>query len=584
MTYSSRYPPPFPLLCAALLILGGWIQSDMILNILKHIGQITTGVSLGTSGPDVILCPQADPIIPILHAELSKQMDLIYSSQAFKHASYKLLSGSVRIPTESYDDLLPVGQDERWNIFTTFRAYLQDSFPLVYSSLEITSVNTHGLVFHWQGSDGSLKPLLLTAHQDVIPVDWSNADQWVHPPYSGDYDGTWIWGRGSVDDKADLIARLITVDSLLKAGFQPRRTLVLAFGFDEEASGVEGAGKLAVYLEEKYGRNAFAMLLDEGEGYNENVKGGMIFALPGVSEKGYLDASIQVVTPGGHSSVPPHHTSIGILSEIIVALEATSHIPRLTRNGTAFYVAQCAVEYSPQGRLPPIMKDLARRAMNPDDEAALEKFASILFKAIPLFDVLSRTTQAVDMINGGVKSNALPERAEAIINHRVAEYSSTTDVKNHIRDLVLPLGIKHNLFVDDFGRGDSMRSDVQELGKIILSIAFGHTLEPSPVTPVTNNDMYNLLSGTIKATLQTSSRYQADGVVVMPSLGLGNTDTHFYWNLSNNIFRYSHRGDRDDIYGDIHTVNEAIRGEAFIEEIRFLTRLVLNMDEFQETE
>ncbi len=58
-----------------------------------------------------------------------------------------------------------------------------------HKMLRRTTVNTYALVYHWQGSDSALKPLLLTAHQDVVPVDPVTRDNWVHPPYSGHYDG-----------------------------------------------------------------------------------------------------------------------------------------------------------------------------------------------------------------------------------------------------------------------------------------------------------------------------------------------------------------------------------------------------------
>ncbi|KAE9399968.1 Zn-dependent exopeptidase [Gymnopus androsaceus JB14] len=484
--------------------------------------------------PTIVLCPQVHPLAPKKHSKLSKQLDRIHSSESFKHTSYQLLGASIRIPTESYDDLLPVGQDNRWRVFHDFHAYLEDSFPRIYSTLSVTKINTYGLVFHWQGSDYSLKPLLLTAHQDVVPVDWSTEDQWAHGPYSGLYDGTWIWGRGSVDDKADLVSQLVTVTSLLEAGFKPRRTLVLTFGFDEEASGTEA------------------------KGYGENLKEGVIFAGPGISEKGYLDARIEVLSPGGHSSIPPDHTSIGLLSLLIVSLEANpspSH-------------RKCAVEYNTKpGKFPPNMKDLARRAMKPHGDVALDQFADALFKADPFFKVLSHTTQAVDLISGGFKANALPERAEAVVNHRIAEFSSALEVRNHIKDLVLPFAALYNLSVDAFGQ--NVREDGSGLGKIVLSDAH------PPVTPIINSRMYDILSGTIKATLQSSTRYQADDVVVTPSLGL---DTRFYWNLTRNIFRYSHRGDRDDMYNGF---TYSVRGESFIEQIRFFTKLILNVDEVE---
>ncbi|KAJ4479573.1 carboxypeptidase S [Lentinula edodes] len=579
------YRSTFSLFCASLVLLSLWINAEKILGLrIVPVSQYNTLVtvlllSLQTSDPDSTLCPQVEPLFPTSHAELSKRLDTIYFSETFKSSSYQLLGAAVQIPTESYDDLLPVGQDDRWDVFKTFHIYLESAFPLIYSTLKVTTVNTYGLVLHWPGSDVTLKPLLLTAHQDVVPVDWSNEDMWVHPPYSGSYDGTWIWGRGSVDDKADLIAQLITVNSLLEAGFQPRRTIVLAFGFDEEASGTEGAEKLATFLGERYGKNAFAMILDEGEGYTENVKEGTIFALPGVSEKGYFDVSIEILAPGGHSSIPPEHTSIGLLSLLIVSLEAHPHLPRLTRNGTAFAAAKCAVEHAPEGKFPPSMKDLARRAMNAHDENALEIFSKALFSSVPFFGVLSHTTQAVDLIRGGIKTNMLPERAGAVVNHRIAEHSSTLEVKNHIKDLVLPFATRYNLSVQAFREDIQCGHQISRLGKIVLSDAFYSALEPSPITPIADNHLYDVLSGTIKSTLQSSSRYEADGVVVSPSLGLGNTDTRFYWNLTENIFRYSHRGDRDDVYNGMHTINEALRGDAFIEEIRFFTMLILNVDE-----
>lgn len=160
----------------------------------------------------------------------------------------------------------------------------------------------------------------------------------------------------------------LAAESLLKAGFIPRRTIVFAFGIDEEAAGTQGAGMLAVYLESTYGANSFAMLIDEGEGYGSNEP---IFALPGISEKGYLDVRMQVSASGGHSSVPPDHTSIGILALLVVALERNAHTPVLRREGTGFANMQCRVRYDRE-RYPEAMRELAARALT--DDTALEEF------------------------------------------------------------------------------------------------------------------------------------------------------------------------------------------------------------------
>ncbi|THU99095.1 carboxypeptidase S [Dendrothele bispora CBS 962.96] len=525
-----------------------------------------------------LTCPQVSPIFPVVHAALDQHLNTLYGTHEFRLYASDVLGGAIRIPTESYDNLLPVGQDERWNVFRDFHDFLESSFPRIYLSLQVTRVNTYGLVFHWQGSDTKLKPILLASHQDVVPVDPTTIDQWIHSPYSGYYDGTWVWGRGSVDDKADLISQLITIDTLLESEFKPKRTIVIAVGIDEEATGTEGAGKLALYLEAKYGKDGFSLLLDEGEGYGENAKNGTIFAAPQLSEKGYIDVRIEVLSPGGHSSVPPVHTSIGLLSLSVVALEKQPHVAEFRRTGTAFVSAQCNVKYEDY---PSQLKDLARLA-TVDDKSLLE-FRDALISVNPFFGVMLRTTQAVDLVEGGVKVNALPEKASVVINHRIAEHSSVTEVKNHIISTVSPIAAEYGLALSAFGENVSgpMHIQHQNQSRIILSEAFQSALEPSPVTPAVLDGPYGVLSGTIKATLESSQRYEAERVVVAPSLALGNTDTRFYWNLTRHIFRYSHRGDRDDMYNGLHTVNEAVRADSLVEQIRFFTKLILNCDETQ---
>jgi Gly-Xaa carboxypeptidase len=75
----------------------------------------------------------------------------------------------------------------------------------------------------------------------------------------------------------------LSVETLLKHGFKPKRTVVLAFGFDEEVGGARGAGTLGPYLEETYGTDGIAMIVDEGGGITEQY--GAKFAAPAIGEK-----------------------------------------------------------------------------------------------------------------------------------------------------------------------------------------------------------------------------------------------------------------------------------------------------------
>ncbi|KAJ2977815.1 hypothetical protein NUW54_g11373 [Trametes sanguinea] len=184
-------------------------------------------------------CPQPKPLVPSRLRALDEQLQELFANETYRLEAYKAFGGAIKIPTESYEDLLPVGEDHRWDIFDELHEYLEKTFARVYEGLNVTKVNTYGIVLHWQGSDEAALPVLMTAHQDVVPVDPATYGEWVHPPYSGYYDGTWIWGRGSCDDKSDLVASLQAVKTLLELGFQPRRTFVWAFGFDEESAGTQ---------------------------------------------------------------------------------------------------------------------------------------------------------------------------------------------------------------------------------------------------------------------------------------------------------------------------------------------------------
>lgn len=228
-------------------------------------------------------CKQVEALWPASDSDALKESFEYLSSPGFEKDSIARLSGAVQIATESYDDLGKIGEDKRWDSFYPFHDYLKATFPRIHEKLKLEKVNTHGLLYTWHGSDEGRKPVVLMAHQDVVPVDKDTVDSWTFPPYSGHFDGTNIWGRGASDCKNSLIGILETVEVLLNAGYKPKRTIVLSFGFDEESSGREGAGHLSKFLHERYGDDGVAAIVDEGMGYTEAFGRG--YAVPGVAEK-----------------------------------------------------------------------------------------------------------------------------------------------------------------------------------------------------------------------------------------------------------------------------------------------------------
>lgn len=139
-------------------------------------------------------------------------------------------------------------------------------------------INKYGLLYYIPGNDRSLKPILLMAHQDVVPP--MDTRQWSHPPFQAHFDGEWLWGRGASDCKSNLIGILSAIDALLAQTYTPRRSILLAFGFDEETGGEQGAAGIARHLERNMGKDSLAMVFDEG-GMGVKTLGDVAYALPG---------------------------------------------------------------------------------------------------------------------------------------------------------------------------------------------------------------------------------------------------------------------------------------------------------------
>ncbi len=123
------------------------------------------------------------------------------------------LAGAVRFPTVSLASGAPIDT----TAFLGLHAYLQSTFPLAHAALRRETINGLSLLYTWPGRDTTLAPLVVMGHLDVVPVTESNLGEWEHPPFSGELAGGFVWGRGTLDDKATVLAALEAVEALLTA-------------------------------------------------------------------------------------------------------------------------------------------------------------------------------------------------------------------------------------------------------------------------------------------------------------------------------------------------------------------------------
>lgn len=388
----------------------------------------------------------------------------------------------------------------------------------------LEKINTFGLVYTIQGSNSTLKPTLLLAHQDVVPV--ADVSTWTHPPFDAVYDGEWLWGRGSSDDKNSLTALMSALEALLSnPDWSPTRTIIVAFGFDEECSGYRGAGKIGEHLTEVYGDDSIAIILDEG-GLGLLQVDDALYALPAVMEKGHVDIWFELHVQGGHSSIPFPHTGIGIMSEIVGVLEANPYKPLLTKDSPVYGHVSCQARYSPDAA-----PELTKMIKNDD----LEGVANFLIAMSPLAAFMMQTSQAVDIISGGQKINAMPEVITLGVNYRVAPQDSIPKVQHNVVKYISDIVSKYNISVTAFEGDEAYENYATEMAledsvNPLLNVDYRGSLvltasqqsEVAPASP-TKGAVWDVFSGTIQHT------FAFDGTVVPTGETMtGNTDTRHY--------------------------------------------------------
>lgn len=501
--------------------------------------------------PKEQLCPIVDSYPPPPELYNAETLDKLLHDNDTKLKLAEKLSGAIKIPTEVYDDMInpkSVETNEElyeleplWKNFELFHDYLAKTYPLTHQHLKLDKVNKLALVYTWEGSDPSKKPLMLTAHQDVVPVQKETIDRWDFPPFEGHIEGGEIYGRGVLDCKNLLTGLMDTVELLISEGFKPSRTLILAFGYDEESQGT-GAEEIGKFLVNKYGKDSMYQIIDEGGGGFVQM-GDLRMITPATAEKGHLDSIIEIYTPGGHSSVPPEHTSIGILSELIGLIESKPFDSIITQRNPVLSFYQCVAEHGD------VDKSLKSDILNANvDKNANRRLLDVLRQDLKT-KYLVTTSQAADIIQGGAKSNALPEHAQVLVNQRIAVEESVESASTKILDDIKIIAEKYNLGVYINNKEIFPPTDFG-----YFNYTLSQPLEPAPVTP-TNSDVWNIFGGSLRYFYQELAYPEDNSTYIFaPYLSTGNTDTKCYWDLTPHIFRYMPAllGET----GGVHSVNE----------------------------
>jgi carboxypeptidase PM20D1 len=438
-------------------------------------------------------------------------------------AAAQHLAEAVRFRTVS---LTGAASDDR-SQFEHFQAWMQQTYPAFHAAAQREVINGLGLLYTWTGSDPAQPPLLLLAHQDVVPVADDTRAAWHVDPFGGAIQDGAIWGRGSIDDKGSLVSLLEAADYLARQGRHPRRTILFAFGFDEEIGGTEGAQRIAAALHERGVRAWF--VLDEGmAAIAQHPLTGGPASMIGISEKGFATMRVRAVGQAGHSSIPPRETAVSLLAEAVDRIHRMP-IDHRVEGGPALAMMRA---------LSPDMSLLNRTAVA--NEWLFGPLLQQRLSGNPTAQALLGTTVAPTMISGGIRPNVLPAEAAAMINFRI-----------HPRDTAADLLRRARAAVGDL-QGVTVEWD-------------GTPLDATAVSSTTSSSY---------ALIAALSHQMLPQAPVAPGLVLGGTDSRSYSGVAENVYRFQPILLSNDDLETIHGVNEHLSIDNLTRMIRFYAGLM----------
>lgn len=412
--------------------------------------------------------------------------------------------------------------------FEKLHALLKSRYPLVHATFEREVVGGHSLLYTWKGSDTKAKPIALMAHQDVVPIAPGTEALWKKPPFDGVIEGGFVWGRGTLDDKSNVITQLEAAEMLLKAGFKPRRTVYFVFGHDEEVGGRQGVVQIVQLLKQRNVQLDY--VLDEGLAVTEGVLPGVKqpLALIGLAEKGSVSLRLIANAPPGHSSMPPAagQSAIGMLSAALAKLDQNP-MPGGIQGAAAEMFAAVAPEL-PFGQRVALSNLWLTR---PLVERMLGKGGATA--------AMLRTTTAMTILSAGNKENVLPGRAEAVVNFRILPGDTAAGVAEHVKRVIADERIEVQLPSGSF--------------------------EPSRLAS-SNTEPFRLIERTVREIFPDS--------LVAPGLMLAGSDARHFDTIADQSYRFMPIRFAAEDLARPHGTDERIAVEQLADMVRFYHRLL----------
>lgn len=540
--------------------LGPRILTDTIMNILSLRSFIVVLVAIGIG-----IWPRTRDFLGLFQQSFGspgneETLALYYDDIEDKESCLNRFADALKSPTIATAEAPNHVSKEAKGAFDTLHEDLQRHFPRVWKSLRVDKVHEYSLLMEWKGSDRSLDPIVFISHLDVVPAT-ERVDAWTYPPFSGTVAQGYVWGRGSLDTKFTAVSILEAVNQLLIKGFEPKRSIIIAFGHDEEIGGHKGAKALAEKLEGV----SPALVVDEG-GFivEDNLSLGKTvlargpFAVLSTGEKTAQNWKVTVRGEGGHASLPDTgsgKTVAAKLAKVIAALE-TNPLPTKLEAPTTDLLKSMG-EVMSFWPLRWILQHVDHPLLNPIMGQMMGSMGGKTLGAL-----VRSTVGIVSVLAGGNADNVLPQAGSLNINVRTLPSDSRESVHQYFEMITKSI------------------DDTIEIEDISAVVYPEQTVTPS------DSSQFNMVKGVVQEIFsyrtaekgverKHGSMYHA--IPVFPMLLTGMTDSRWYHRIApEKIIRFSpfsfniSRGDLSMLHG----VNEKVPVEEYYDAVRFFSRLM----------
>jgi acetylornithine deacetylase/succinyl-diaminopimelate desuccinylase-like protein len=437
--------------------------------------------------------------------------ELLASVDTARDEIVDLLQQLVRIPTVNTGPRPDTGNESQ--VCDLLRTKLE---PLGIAHDVRESAPGRGNLVARIGRPGG-KRLLFMSHTDVVPVE--DESLWEHPPFSGTIDRGRIYGRGSDDDKADVAAYCMAIVLLQRAGVQLEGELVWLAAADEESGGRWGAGWVADHFADSVRAD---VAINEGGGVPVKMPTGLIYPVS-LGEKGRLEARVTRRGRSGHASVPWRADNpVPVLAEAIQRIAA--YEPEIDVSHPYFRSVLGALGFSQA----PTAENIDRIAEGLSDPA-LGSF----------FKAASRITITPTMLQAGVKSNSIADRATVVCDVRALPGQDDEFVKRELEHVLQGLDVS-------------------------IEVDFTAVSNASPADSPFINNMRRALG---QALGEQPFRF-------VPSLSVGFTDSRFLRPLGTQVYGFSpHHPNAEHVRSGVHGNNEFMEIESLLLRTKFALAL-----------